>query len=313
MCEFFKEVQKDILIYGSSSEENTSGFNFCDKKVLLPNINDTKYFTTLLDFLISEKINGILSFFDQDVHLLSGYRNILLDKNIIPFIPEKGVADICFDKCATYEFLRSSGFNTPATFLSVLDCLSVINQSSINFPVIIKPRKGFASKGIFICHNEKELAFFSEYLNEPFIIQELIDGQEHGFDILNGLNGETLSVIVKKKLMMRSGETDMSVTIKNKEVLEVGISLSEKLGSIGPLDVDFFIDKNGKVIILEMNPRFGGGYPGSHLAGAEFPSKLVKLLNGELVNPDIGNYKEGIYMFKDIRLTGKNYKIDYTF
>jgi carbamoyl-phosphate synthase large subunit len=57
------------------------------------------------------------------------------------------------------------------------------------------------------------------------------------------------------------------------------------------------MDKNG-LMLLEINPRFGGGYPCSHLCGADFPAKLIALCKGQKLTPDFGNYPEGVYMFK---------------
>jgi carbamoyl-phosphate synthase large subunit len=36
--------------------------------------------------------------------------------------------------------------------------------------------------------------------------------------------------------------------------------------------------------VLEMNPRFGGGYPFSQIAGANLPAALIAWANGERVD-----------------------------
>jgi carbamoyl-phosphate synthase large subunit len=53
-----------------------------------------------------------------------------------------------------------------------------------------------------------------------------------------------------------------------------------------------------------MNPRFGGGYPVSHLAGADFPQMLLRLIRGEQVEPRVGDYREGIVMMKSLEVFG---------
>jgi carbamoyl-phosphate synthase large subunit len=53
-----------------------------------------------------------------------------------------------------------------------------------------------------------------------------------------------------------------------------------------------------------MNPRFGGGYPMSHLAGADFPKLIVRMLRGEQVKPEIGNFSAGVIMMKEYKIFG---------
>jgi|LSQX01.3.fsa_nt_gb carbamoyl-phosphate synthase large subunit len=53
------------------------------------------------------------------------------------------------------------------------------------------------------------------------------------------------------------------------------------------------------VSVLEINLRFGGGYPGSHLAGADFPSKIASKIKGEVIKPSIRDYQRVTVMMKD--------------
>jgi carbamoyl-phosphate synthase large subunit len=57
------------------------------------------------------------------------------------------------------------------------------------------------------------------------------------------------------------------------------------------------VDKDGPKL-LEINPRFGGGYPCAHLAGAAFPQKVLAIRRGEPLVPDIGACPDGICMLK---------------
>ena len=59
-----------------------------------------------------------------------------------------------------------------------------------------------------------------------------------------------------------------------------------------------FVDGD-ELTVLELNPRFGGAYPVSHLAGAGFPRKILAMLRGERVEPDLGQYEVGVRMMKD--------------
>ena len=96
---------------------------------------------------------------------------------------------------------------------------------------------------------------------------------------------------------MRAGETDQAVSTNDPELIALGLKLTQKLKLFGPMDVDVMID-NGVPKLLEFNPRFGGGYPCSHLAGADFPAKLIAVCKNQTLTPDLNSCPAGVYMFK---------------
>ena len=104
---------------------------------------------------------------------------------------------------------------------------------------------------------------------------------------MNDLHGNNVGVSVKQKLAMRAGETDKAVTVDISEMTEMGRKIGQKLKHIGNLDVDIMQRANGDYCVLELNPRFGGGYPFSYEAGVNMPKAIISWLNGEKVDPII--------------------------
>ena len=92
---------------------------------------------------------------------------------------------------------------------------------------------------------------------------------------------------LKQKLAMRSGETDKAVTVDLPEIREMGRKIGEALGHIGNLDVDIMQRADGAYCVLELNPRFGGGFPFSYEAGVNFPKALIQMIKGESVDPQL--------------------------
>jgi carbamoyl-phosphate synthase large subunit len=116
------------------------------------------------------------------------------------------------------------------------------------------------------------------------LIQERLRGQECGLDVINDLNGRYVTTFGRVKLAMRAGETDRAVTIKSGELERLGRALGTQLGHVGNLDCDVFLS-DGRGYVLEMNPRFGGGYPFSHGAGANLPAALLAWADGQIPDP----------------------------
>ena len=136
--------------------------------------------------------------------------------------------------------------------------------------------------------------------NKCIVIQEMIQAQEYGLDILNDLSGDFVTVIAKKKIAMRAGETDIAEIVDNKRFWNIGRNLSTSLRHIGNLDADCFVNDNGDIYVLELNCRFGGQYPFSHLAGVDFPQQIVDWLKGNPTSTAYITPQVGIRCCKDL-------------
>ena len=79
-----------------------------------------------------------------------------------------------------------------------------------------------------------------------------------------------MSLSCWKKLISRNGETELAVSLWRQDLIDFIQTLAAKLPIVGPCDVDV-IDRDGELFLIELNMRFGGGYPVSQLAGAAFP------------------------------------------
>ena len=100
---------------------------------------------------------------------------------------------------------------------------------------------------------------------------------------------------------MRAGETDCAETIENELLRDLGKTISKTLQHVANLDVDVFL-VDGVPYILEMNARFGGGYPFSHLTGVNLPLAILQWVRDEPVNEELLTAKPGITAHKDIDL-----------
>ncbi len=289
-------------IIGTSNTQWTPGFNSCDRSYLMPDLASPEYIPAVLELCRREQVDGLLSFFDMDVHRLSKHVPEFEAAGVKCFIPRAETADICFDKWRTFQWLRANGFETATTWLDLEGVKQALDSGELAFPVYVKPRSGFGSRNTFKARNWKELEVFFG-LEPDMIVQETLGGDAYDFDILNDLQGKTLSVVCWRKSLSRMGETEQAVTVHDDRITEVGTRLANLLGHAGPLDADLFV-WNGKVYVLEINLRFGGGYPVSHLAGASFPQAIVDMVKGVPPTIQQGAYQAGILMMKELHILG---------
>ena len=320
LVNYFKEALGDEGEVHVANSTNSTAMKYGDRSVITPLIFEEKYIPFIKNYCQVNHIDAIIPLFDIDLPTLSNSKEEFNEIGVNIIVSSSEIINICNDKWETYKFLTSYDFSTPKSFLKVSDALSAIEKDDIKFPLIIKPRWGMGSLSIFEADNKNELGIFFEkakknihnsYLSyesnqdneHSIIIQEKLIGQEYGLDIINDLNGKYMNTIVKKKYAMRSGETDTAETIKDEAFELIGIKLGAITNHIGNLDVDAFV-VDGVCYILEMNARFGGGYPFSHYAGANLPKAIVSWLKQEKVDPAVLKAKIGVIGHKDIQIIG---------
>lgn len=316
LISYFKQALKGKGLIHAGNSEMSPALMEADMHVITPFIFSDEYVPFLIDYAIEHKVKAIISLFDIDLAVLAKHKKTFAAKGIQVIVSDPDAIDICNDKWLTNQFLVQNNFNAPKTFLSLPEAQNSLQSNQIQFPLVVKPRWGMGSIGVFIANDQLELEVFynkamhsvkNTYLHyladddfeQSIIIQEMLKGQEYGLDVLNDFSGNYVTTVVKKKLAMRSGETDRAITEKDEMLEQLGETLASKLQHIGNLDVDCFVSDQG-ITILELNPRFGGGYPFSHLAGVNFPEAYISWLQGTVPNETNFTYLAGIEMLKEI-------------
>ncbi|WP_340202354.1 GNAT family N-acetyltransferase [Ascidiimonas sp. W6] len=319
LINYFKEALNGKgQIFACDKDATAPALKDADKAFIVPSIYHSSYISSLIKLIKDYQITAIISLNDLELPILSKNRAILEKAGARLLISDEHAIQITFDKWETYQFLVTNGFKTPKTFLEFNLAVKAIKEGSISFPVVVKPRWGSASINVDIAENQEELELIYKLqslkikrsilreaskfdLKKAIIIQEKLIGKEYGLDVLNDFDQNFCATFAKRKLSMRGGETDKAQTIIDQRFEIVGKKLGEALKHIGNMDCDVFLC-NEEVFVLELNPRFGGGYPFSHEAGANIPAIYLQWLNDSKDVQHLNLYKEGILFSKCDRL-----------
>lgn len=272
-----------------------------DKYYIVPRIDEPNYLKTVLDICKKEKIKGVFSLIDPELSLIAKHKQDFLDLGVIPFVSDYDKVEMCFNKYEFYKKCQSLNIPTVKSYIDIETFKNNYEKQIIDFPVFVKPYNGSCSMNIQKIENMNDLEFYmNKYSN--LMIQEYMDGNEYGIDVyVDMLSHEIVSVFIKKKLLMRAGETDKSVSVKNENLLKLIMKFVEKMHFIGQIDIDVF-EVNQKFYISEVNPRFGGGYPHAYECGCNFPKYMIENMKGNKNKIQIGKYKEDIFMMKYLEL-----------
>lgn len=309
LLKYFKEnLAEDDKIVATDMQLSAPALQLADIKVQVPAVYDPKYVDITLGICRKYAIEALISLNDLELPILAENKALFEAIGVKVIVSDPKVIDICFDKYKTAQWTESIGLNAPKTYVRLADAKKALAAGEIAFPLFMKPRWGSGSIGLETIDDMEELEIYYHLLmkkikktilatasvgDEYIMIQEKLTGKELGLDVMNDLQGNNVGVSVKQKLAMRAGETDKAITIDLPEVREMGRIIGENLKHIGNLDVDIMQRANGDYCVLELNPRFGGGYPFSYEAGVNMPLAIIKWLRGEevpseLLKPECG-------------------------
>ncbi len=315
IVDYFKACEGIGKVYASNSEYSIALQN-ADGYFISPLIYSDDYISSIISFCKKNDITVVLSLFDIDLLVLAKNEARFRENSITLILAPAEFVEVCNDKWATYEFIKELGLQSPKTYKSLSDLKEAIKLGILSYPIIMKPRWGMASMGIYKIVNEIELDVFTEkckrdifssYLkyessmtpDEAIIYQEIITGEEYGLDVLNDLDGKYIATFAKQKVTMRSGETDLGRTANPQIFEDAAKKISSKSGHHGILSVDCFRNEQG-IFILEMNCRISGHYPLAYLAGFNYPQIVVDWMNGKPIDEKYLRFKEGLYIVKNL-------------
>lgn len=323
LINYFKEALKgEGKVFATDMQLTAPALVDADIAIQVPAIYSQEYIPSLLRIVKENDINCVISLNDLELPILSEAKDQIESLGAKVIVADEHAIKIAFDKWETVKFLEANGLKSPKTYIDFEEARKAIESGGLKFPLVIKPRWGSASIGIDFPETmeELELAYklqnirlkrtilaeaSKEDIDHAILIQEKIPGKEYGMDVLNDFEGNYVGTFVREKIQMRSGETDKAISVIDKRFEQVGKIIGDNLKHIGNLDCDVF-EHNGELYVLELNPRFGGGYPFSHEAGNNTAAIYIEWLKGNKDIAQHSNYKEGIMFSKCDRLLKVN-------
>lgn len=308
----------------ASSAAASSG----DETRLLPKYTEPGYGDEVLQLVDEVEPRLFLSANDYELmqlHVNTGLADSLRDRGV--FVP--GVSAVwqrgCADKLRMAQLLESIGVQTPRTVMgSDLDDFLITAGSNDEF--VVKHRFGSRSSGLavatasqvveVVANSAKSVPLRVDRTDprDDVIVQHRAPGSEYGVDIVSSLleEGSLSGVFARRKLRMRAGETDKAVTVDPEPFREASGKIARAADLSGLIDVDMFLDDVGLVSVIDINPRFGGGYPFVHLAGADVPLYYMGQIFGIPIDEGWNQYEPGVISakYQETRVTARGTQED---
>jgi carbamoyl-phosphate synthase large subunit len=255
----------------------------------VPLIEDPDYVPALERLCVEHGVGAVLPLTDLDIEVLALARQ---QRRLPALVPSPEVAGATYDKYAAHTLLLSHGLPSPPTILPDERSLE-----SIEYPAMIKPRRGSGARSIHLAHDAAQARFFVDYVSEPTMVQRAMAGPELSIDCLGDLEGRCLNAIPRTMLESRGGESIKGQVVHDEELIELGRRTMEALGVIGPATIQVFRDPEIGLGITDVNTRFGGAFPApvyAALPGRTYPELIVRMAAGEPVEPHVGEFRAGV-------------------
>ncbi len=252
--------------------------DYCFK---VPRVTDESYIPLLLKICEENDVGLIVPTIDTELLILASNKDAFAEIGVTLSVSNKAFISTCRDKRNTGEFFESHEVRVPRS----------IDINNPTFPLFAKPYDGSLSKDLYYVKSSEELT--PEILNNPkLIFMEYIDKtryKEYTVDMYYGKDNRLKMAVPRERIEIRAGEINKGRTVKG-EILDYLKGRLEYIeGCVGCICAQvFYSEEKHDIVGIEINPRFGGGYPQSYAAGANYPEFLIR----EYFNEETLEYSE---------------------
>lgn len=324
LVNWFREAMDEMGIRGTVSvidaTPHAPALADADRAAVVPPFSSGEYFPALESMCKDWNIGLAFSVNDYEATLWASHdRSPFADLGINLIAPSSVCQALVEDKAAYSGAFGSAQVLTPRTLIGT----EAVDVGSLPWDgdVIIKHRYGSGSVGLtragsndWLGELQRVAAAATDRFGSPVVssaeglenvvVQQAIEGVEHGLDIVHDFDGNFVTALARRKMRMRSGETDQAKTVDVAPFLTLAQQVGAVTGHRGLIDTDVMVDSGGLLHVLDVNPRFGGGYPFSHVAGVRIPHAYLAWHLGEPSQEEWLRYQPGVVSAKteDIRV-----------
>jgi nucleoside-diphosphate-sugar epimerase len=261
---------------GLGSNPMAFGAFDCDERRLVPPIKSPNYLDELLRACVDYGIKILIPGLDYDLPVLAAHRQQFAAEGVEVLIAGEEMIRLCRDKVWMSEALRRF---SPA-FVPSYDrgsLMKAAQQGQLEYPLLAKPRGGFASRGLIVILNEDDL----EAVTDDQVIQPLVcphPSDRHYVDFMAAIGQRAITQVAEISIQLvvsKSGKLLGRMASYNKlnngvpieifpiedariwEPIDAVFPFLVENGLRGPLNIQGRLTAQG-LRLFEMNARFTG-------------------------------------------------------
>ena len=270
---FQKEIKKLYprgKVFASDADPELSGAcQIADGFFKVPLVGHPEYAASLVRSCKERDIKLLIPTIDSELLALAKSKVLLTENAITAVVASEDFVMQCRDKRKIHQFFEKNGIAVAKEYA----------KTDYRLPLFIKPVDGSRSIDTYLIKEQQDLTDY-HFQNDKLMFLEYLDHShydEYTCDLYFGRDNNLKCIVPRKRLEVRDGEVNKALTVDNQLIPYIKERLSHIEGAVGCLTAQFFKHKNeDKIYGIEINPRFGGGFPLSYLAGANYPAWIIK-------------------------------------
>lgn len=271
----FLELMLDAQVVAADAQPFAPAFVLADRQTIVPRVCDPNFVDAMLRTCQQHDARWIIPTIDTELPILASAREMFLSHGIEIMVSDAETVAIASDKRRTHEWFVANGFPT----FKQADIATALADPDWPYPCFAKPACGSRSIGARRIESRDALLQRQKESGSDDVIESLGHGVEVTADAwISPRTGKCSCVVPRQRLEVRDGEVAKAKTLDAPEIVECVRHVAEKLpGARGAICVQLFYDPSTKDIsLMEINPRFGGGYPLADAAGAHFTRWFIE-------------------------------------
>jgi carbamoyl-phosphate synthase large subunit len=308
LVKFFKTEIKKIfpnsLVFTTDlNPEYAAACRVSDGFFAVPRVSESNYIDVLLKLSIENGVKLIVPTIDTELLILSKNLQLFKDNAIDIVISDYETVKIFRDKRLTHDFFVKYTINVAKEF----------TKENYTLPLYIKPIDGSRSVDNYIVTSKEDLTDY-HFSNDKLMFLEYLDHKKHveyTIDLYYDKNSDLKCLIPRKRIEVRDGEVNKALTANAVFIPEMWNKLKKITGFRGCITLQIFENiETNKIYGIEINPRFGGGYPLSYLSGGNFVKWIIDeyLLDNKI--EIFNNWEKNLLMLRyDDEVLVQNFKI----
>lgn len=279
-------IATDFSAYSAASR-------LADASFRVPAVSDEAFIPAMLDLARRERVDVVIPTIDPELPVLAANREIFAAEGITIAVSDPETIEISSDKARSSAWFREHGF-------AVATQWSPEAASSLPvamWPLFFKPLNGSSSIGAQPVDSPAQLEASVDRFG-PGVVEELLVGDEYTMDCYVDTSGRCRAVVPRLRIATRAGEIAKGVTVRHPVLESTTAAIVEALpGARGVITVQSMLTETGPHVI-EINPRFGGGYPLSHRAGAVYTAALLAESSGQNIDSSWFDWADDLVMLR---------------
>ncbi len=279
-----KKADSSLHLIGTTIYEDSVAQGFSDIFEQAPLTTDAGYLDWLLKIIRKHRVDLLIPGIEADMYKWVNYIPEIERENALVLLNNIELILLCKDKWMFYEHLRY--LDLPYTILTTINSNFDELVKNLGLPFLLKPRRGFGSKGIVIIPDENLYLKYAQDVGPVLIAQQIVGNVQEEYTtsaFCDGHGGYYCYMTLKRRLS-KDGFTEKAEVVHLEEIQQALTSLCSIFKPIGPTNFQFR-KHNGVLKLLEINPRISSatsirsafGYNESIMAVDFF-------LNGEIPN-----------------------------